>query len=541
MPAHEPYSHKIRKFINFYPLVAFCIFIIIRLLLLLHRTNRFLIMLRKTRIILALIFWIGITMLFLDFTGTFARLTGWMAKIQFVPALLSLNFIVVSALLVLTLLFGRIYCSVVCPLGVTQDIFARFGRIGRKNRNRYSYSRPITWLRITFLIVFIAAFFAGIGWLVAVLAPYSAYGRMVSSFLSPVYIAVNNLLASLSESMGNYAFYRKDPRFTSIPVMVTAGITLLLIFILAWRNGRTYCNTVCPVGTFLGFFSRFSLFRPAIDTDKCTSCGLCARRCKASCIDPEKHQIDYSRCVTCMDCLDNCSQNAISYSLKNHSRSLSAENTVEKTPDAGRRNFLVGAGTVLLASALSAKEKAVDGGLAKITDKIAPDRRTPILPAGALSLRNLTSHCTACQLCISSCPNDVLRPSDDMEMLMQPVASYEKGYCRPECTRCSEICPTGAIIPTDVARKSSIQVGHAVWIKDNCLPLTEGVECVNCARHCPSGAISMIPSKSPDGKEIKIPVIDTEFCIGCGACEYLCPSRPFSAIYVEGHKIHRTL
>ncbi|MDE6634725.1 MAG: 4Fe-4S binding protein, partial [Bacteroidaceae bacterium] len=120
-------------------------------------------------------------------------------------------------------------------------------------------------------------------------------------------------------------------------------------------------------------------------------------------------------------------------------------------------------------------------------------------------------------------------------------SSYERGYCRPECTRCSDVCPAGAILPITVADKSSIQVGHAVWVKENCLPLTEGVRCGNCARHCSVGAITMVPFDKENEHSPWIPVVNTERCIGCGACENLCPSRPFSAIYVEGHEIHRTI
>ena len=180
----------------------------------------------------------------------------------------------------------------------------------------------------------------------------------------------------------------------------------------------------------------------------------------------------------------------------------------------------------------------MDGGLAVIEDKKIPERATRIVPAGSIGLRNFHQHCTGCQLCVSVCPNQVLRPSTGILTLMQPEMSYERGYCRPECTKCSEVCPAGAIRPITVEEKSSIQIGHAVWVKENCVPLTDGVECGNCARHCPAGAILMVNSDPADPASVKIPVVNTERCIGCGACENLCPARPFSAIYVEGHEMH---
>ena len=124
----------------------------------------------------------------------------------------------------------------------------------------------------------------------------------------------------------------------------------------------------------------------------------------------------------------------------------------------------------------------MDGGLAFIEDKKIPKRQTPIVPPGSASLRNFTKHCTACQLCVSVCPNGVLRPSTDLLTLMQPEVSYERGYCRPECTSCSDVCPAGAILPITKEDKSATQIGHAVWIDKNCVVITDEVECGNCAQ-----------------------------------------------------------
>ena len=313
--------------------------------------------------------------------------------------------------------------------------------------------------------------------------------------------------------------------------------TFILLAILAWRNGRTYCNTVCPVGTVLGFISRYAYLKPVINTEKCNSCGLCARNCKASCINPKEHAIDYSRCVACMDCLGKCHQGAITYAHAHKSAVTKKTEDINQT----RRNFLTITSLFAATTLVKAQGKKVDGGLAVIEEKKIPKRTTPLTPPGSLSIRNFTQHCTACQLCVSACPNQVLRPSSSLSRLMQPEMSYERGYCRPECTRCSNVCPAGAIRPITPADKSAIQIGHAVYVYENCVINTDGVRCGNCARHCPTGAIQMLPSVADDPDSLKLPVINTERCIGCGACENLCPARPFSAIYVEGHQSHRTI
>ena len=209
--------------------------------------------------------------------------------------------------------------------------------------------------------------------------------------------------------------------------------------------------------------------------------------------------------------------------------------------DSARRSFLLGVAMATTSAALAQEKKKVDGGLAVIEDKVAPERATPITPPGSLSAQNMARRCTGCQLCVSQCPNGVLRPSTGLLSMMQPTVSYERGYCRPECTRCSEVCPTGAIRPITKAEKSSVQIGHAVWVRKNCVPLTDGVECGNCARHCPAGAITMVSSDPANPAAPKIPAVNEARCIGCGACENLCPARPFSAIYVEGHEQHRVI
>ena len=496
-------------------------------------------MLRKIRITLATVMFIGLTLLFLDFTGTLHHWLSWMARVQALEAVLALNVAVIVLLVVLTLVFGRIYCSVICPLGILQDIFGWFGKKAKKHR--YTYSRALSWLRYSVLGVFIVALVAHVDVLVQLLAPYSAFGRIATMLLQPVWKVGNNFLASIAESMDSYAFYSTDVWMKSLPVLIIAVVTLVVLVVLAWRGGRTYCNTVCPVGTALSLLARFSWLKIHFDIDKCKNCSLCTKNCKASCIDFKNHIVDYSRCVVCGDCIDSCKFGALKYV---HSGVKGSEKGVKGSEgdntNASRRSFLL-ATAMATTAALAQEKKKVDGGFADLADKVAPERQTPLTPPGSLSASNMVSHCTGCQLCVSECPNQVLRPSADLMHLMQPVMSYERGHCRPECTRCSEVCPAGAIKPIDIEEKSSIQIGHAVWIKKNCVPITDGVECGNCARHCPTGAIEMVMLDENDEESPMVPVVNEEACIGCGACEYVCPARPFSAIYIEGHEVHKKI
>ena len=457
------------------------------------------VMLKKIRVVLACLFFVGIVLLFSGCCDVAQHWLGWMAKIQFLPAVLALNVVVVVALLLLTLLLGRVYCSVICPMGVLQDFFNWLG--SKCKKNRFQYRKGCTVLRIVALVAFVLLMVFGMNGIALLVAPYSAFGRMA-----------------------NVVFHWSG---TGV-VFWVAVATFVVIAVLSFVWGRLWCNTICPVGTVLGFFSRFSLLKPMIDTSKCNGCKKCARNCKAMCIDPETHTIDYSRCVACMDCLENCHQHAISYTVRK------GRNGAVKEVDSSRRKFVMTTAAVGAAMALEAQEKKVDGGLAVLEDKQLPDRKVPLKPAGAKSLKNFSSRCTGCQLCVSECPGKVLRPSKGLQTLLQPEMAFDKGYCRPDCTRCSDVCPTGAIEPIGAALRSATSIGYAVTVPHNCL-LAQGVECNACSRHCPTAAISLVSDASTGHSTV---AVNEQRCIGCGACEHYCPVRPFSAIYVEGREVH---
>ena len=509
-------------------------------------------MLKKIRVLLATLCLVAITLLFLDFSGTLHHWLGWLAKIQFLPAVLALNLVVIIVLLVVTILFGRIYCSVICPLGVFQDGVANLSKKGKKGK--YSYSKEMKWLRYGVWAVFVIALIAGLNSLVALLAPYSAWGRIVQNLLAPVWQWGNNLLASIAEKHESYAFYTKEVWLKSLPTFLVALGTLVAVVILAWKNGRTYCNTICPVGTTLSFFSRFAAFRPVIDASKCKSCHLCEHKCKAACIDIDGGKtIDYSRCVDCFNCIDNCKFGALKYSFAWGQSRQAASDSTSAPADKTRRAFMVGSAMALGGTALSSvkalaqtettEEEPVkiegEGGFADIIPKVAPKRSVAITPFGSESVKDFYSHCTACQLCVAVCPNNVLRPSKDIKHLMQPEMSFERGYCRPECVKCSEVCPAGAILKITPEEKTQWKVGTAHITPWLCIVDNGTVEeCGNCARHCPTGAIQMVRKDPDKPRSVRIPSVDESKCIGCGACENLCPARPVSAITVDGYQIH---
>jgi len=478
---------------------------------------------RKLRIILASIFFIGLSLIFLGFGLDWF---GWMAKIQFLPSVLRalssatlLNLAIVALLLLFPLLFGRLYCSTICPLGVLQDIIIWFRRmngmaeqkmnlkVGQKlpdfkpHVKHFEYSPERKWLRYGILALTVAAIVTGFQTVVVFVAPYSTFGRILG-------------------------------------FSIAGFIELIIFFILAWFWGRIWCDAVCPVGTILGIPARVALIRPRIDASKCTHCGRCERSCKSSCISSAGMKIDASRCVACYDCVRRCKEGAIGLLPLSAGSSPNPETEAPATPesdDEGRREFLKKMGVATLALALPgslvAAQSAKDSGDAPKkypkVPKADPVRVRPIVPPGAKSADEFYARCTACRLCIESCPNGVLRQSKSLRHLFQPEMSFLEGNCDPWCTVCSDVCPSGAILPFKAYDRP--KVGLAVVNPESCLAASKGAKCGRCATSCPAQAIEM---GEKDG--VRMPLVDPDLCIGCGACEHACPVRPVSAIIVEG-------
>jgi len=488
--------------------------------------------LRKIRILLATIALLAITLLFLDFSGTISSSSAGIAKWQFIPAIFAVHIPVIVILFFITLIFGRIYCSILCPLGIMQDLISWCSTKGRKNRFAYRHSKIN--LRLVILILFVISCLLGLSFVTTAIDPYSVFGRIVSQLLTPIYQGGNNSLAYLAKLFDSYAFYPVPIKIKSVVVLLIAMISLLVIWFYAWKKGRGYCNTICPVGTFLGLITQYSLLKPRFNNQNCNSCGICEKNCKASCLDAQKQKIDYTRCVVCFNCLQNCPRQGIQYTLQ-----YPQPKSQITEPNQPRRGFILLMLGLLTRSIAHAFES--DGGLAPLKEKKAPTRLQKIIPPGAGNIRSFQRRCTGCQLCVTTCPNQVLKPTHSWQDFLQPALSFDKGYCPLTCVRCSSVCPSGAIKPITTQEKSATQIGYAVWRNDLCVVSTDQVNCDLCAHHCPTGAITMVQRFPENPRSSRIPVIDVNRCLGCGACEQYCPARPESAIYVEGIDTHRII
>ena len=492
--------------------------------------------LKSIRVVLALIVVLAITSLFLDFRELIPeRYYKSVLYLQFVPSLIKFIDIPLLAaagflfVLLLTFLTGRTYCSILCPLGIFQDAVSRIGGGIRKRNRRFGFGKPFTILRYGILGITLIVTLTGGLYLVTLLDPYSIFGRFSTYFFKPVLLFLNNQVAGIVNRYDVYSIYKVDIKGITALSYVIPSAFLFLIGIMSFRKGRLYCNTVCPVGTLLGLISKVSVFRIKIEDSACGRCGRCALNCKSSCIDFLNKSVDMSRCVGCFNCLGNCPDKAISYGV------LSLHGNKAKT-DTGKREFM--AGILLFAFGINRRATGKDVPVPKKASTVKEERSSPVCLPGATTIEHFAARCTACSLCVSACPKNVIHPSlleYGITGIMKPRMDYHKGFCNYECVICTEICPTGALMPLELEAKKLTQLGRAIFIKENCIVHTEKTDCGACSEHCPSKAVQMVPYEEAN---LVIPEVTEDLCIGCGACEYACPTTPYKAIFVDGNREH---
>jgi ferredoxin len=507
---------------------------------------------KKLRVILSLIFFIATFLVFIDLKNFFSPFSGPVLFLQFLPSLLKfivlLSFSTIGFMIIIliTSLFGRAYCSSVCPLGTLQDITTHFARKLKKIKDRkkfFSYSKPQRLWRYSILGASIVTFLTGFNLLLNLFDPYSNFGRFTTNFAKPIIIFLNNGLVKILEGFNIYSLFPVEYRPIAWFQFIFPVLMFGLVIWFSYRYGRLYCNTVCPVGTLLGLISKKSFFRLTIDHSACNHCGQCMYDCKSGCINKEGQKIDFSRCVMCFNCFQSCSKDAIHFENPfTRKNTVLLEKALEPV-DLKKRKFLAGSliflssmsGSRILKDTLTQKKPIV----VNLPSTVPVIREFPVVPPGAISLAHFTKYCTACTLCVSACPNHVLQPSFlqyGLEGMMQPFMDYNSGFCNYDCKICAEVCPTSAIEPIKALEdKHTIQMGKSRFIKENCVVYTEGTDCGACSEHCPTKAVNMVPFEDTD---LFIPEVNEDICVGCGACEYPCPTRPYKAIYVEGNPEH---
>ena len=468
----------------------------------------------------------------------FGLCPGLVCRIQ--PAA-TLAFLVV---LLLTPLVGRLFCECLCPLGFIQAvvnwIFHPRTKVRRVCTRLPETKAQLTvrWTVLALFAVLLATGYGAVAWLVT---PYSIYGKALSLFAPGLAI------------------------FAAVVVLAAFG------------KGRIWCNWVCPAGTLFNLLSKKSVCSHKVGPG-CANCKACfprgrdeARPSRAG--DGSSHDgRDEARPSRAGDGRDGLrpvrdsgdltrrdearpsqacdgsshdgrdearpsqAGDGSSHDGRDEARPSRAGDgrdglrPVRNCEDLTRREAIKG-GAVL--AAVETAEKTTDGGFAPVSLPGVPSRPAPVLPPGAADRKAFNVKCVACGLCIANCRGGCLTAATDLKRFGQPEMDFRHGHCLLGCNyACGRACPTGAINLVEHVERKNVHMGHAIWKKDLCIRTTDGVECTACSRKCPVGAIHIV-----DG----FPVVDKGACIGCGACEHVCPARPMPAIFVKGFEKQRVV
>ncbi len=424
---------------------------------------------------------------------------------------------------------GRFHCSLLCPLGTCQDLAARVASAGRSARRGPGRRKGSSFgaARLLAFALVLAALAAGLPAVAALLEPYSVFARGFSRTAGDLAGLVLNGLEALGLRIP-VVTVRWEPLAFAL-----AALPFAAILASGSLRSRWFCGELCPVGTALGAINGIAAFRVRFDPAACVSCGACERVCRARCVDAAG--LDASRCVQCLDCLAVCPTGALSYGRDRAKK--------ENAPDRSRRRFLSDAGAVAAGAALALALPAAAGAAGNPLVRKAPragSGRLLAAPPGAGSVERYAALCTGCGTCVRACPSQVLRHSGiefGLARPMVPYLDYGRAFCQYECVACAGVCPSGALLPLAPEAKKRTAIGKSSLALADCIVVAKGTRCGACAEHCPSGAVRI---ESVPGRTLPVPVLHAATCIGCGACETVCPATPRKAMTVAGLAVHET-
>ena len=455
------------------------------------------------------------------------------------------------ATLGLTLVFGRVWCGWLCPLGTLLE-WVRFGSKETGFLGKTRFLRWRTAKNFLLLLILAAALFGNLSLLI--FDPLALLTRTMTTVILP---ALNHAVTAVERAA--YPIPILQPavdwaervlRGPILPVEqpafaqnVLIAVLFLAVIALNGLADRFWCRYLCPLGALLGLVSKVSLLRPVV-RPACNRCARCVAACRVDAIDTRQgYEIIPSECTVCLDCLAACPEsNALSDALslpkglpkggigfRFHWRPAPAREF-----DPTRRQMLAAlatgaAGVVVLRTGIRAKQ---------------PHPQL-IRPPGVEDEKEFLAHCLRCSQCMKVCPTSGLQPvlfEAGLEGVWTPRLVPRLGHCEYGCNACGLACPSGAIPSLDLDSKREAVIGVAIIDRDHCLPWAHGTPCIVCEEMCP------VPEKAIRLEEVTVtddrgepavvqrPYVLQDLCIGCGICEYQCPVEGEAAIRVYGRR-----
>ncbi|MGD0821946.1 MAG: 4Fe-4S binding protein [Desulfomonilia bacterium] len=429
----------------------------------------------------------------------------------------------------LTIIFGRFFCSMVCPLGTSIDVSDNLFRVSKVSvKANAAPGKKLKLIKYLGLCFILAAALIGVS-LTAFGAPIPIvtrfYGLLIYPILTLIADAGFTIFRPIADKFGITSLAYAglpNPGYTLQWLILALPVG---IFALSLKTPRFWCRYLCPAGAILALLSLRPLLIRRRVSDQCTSCGLCRRECPMDAIAEDPHATDSSECIICRRCSRVCPEKAVRFAV---GKGAFAQQAIRFS--ALRRmiilSALAGLGTALI-SRIGLKGGSCEGGPGRIMDPAL------IRPPGAVSECSFLDRCVGCGECMKTCPTNTLQPAGlaaGLAGFFSPVMVPRKGPCDPTCNACGHVCPTEAIRPLILEEKRQAKVGNASITHQKCIAWEFGKPCLVCAEVCPYGAISL---ERVSGVPVAVPVVQENRCSGCGFCEYYCPVQARAAIVVE--------
>jgi MauM/NapG family ferredoxin protein len=470
-------------------------------------------------------------------------LLTWLAA-HAVPPLLWLSLITV----VVTLVFGRVFCGWFCPLGTIHALAGRFLDFCWPRRRRPEHWSRWQLAKYYLLVALVLMAACGVHW-GTILDPLVLLYRTTTTALLPgLQWAVEDSSYVFGFSEPAREFLREHVTEVERQAFVGGGLILTLFVVLLALNRvqhRFWCRYLCPLGALLGVFSLRPLLRRQVEQESCNQCDICGLACHGSAAAAPGDQWNASECLGCLNCTPACVRGSVRFTVVwpwDGEPTAAAAGVAAKGISRSRRGFLRG-----LYGAVGAAAGGVAGMFllrATPQSRGSTGHADLIRPPGALAERAFLERCTACGMCMRVCPTGCLQPAwseAGLEGLWTPRLVARIGRCEYDCTLCGQVCPTGAIARLTLDEKHEVRLGIAVVDQSKCIPYAFGRACGTCVEACPISpkAISLVMAdvqvtvnNKPRTKVVGQPVVDPDVCIGCGGCVKDCTFRDEPAIHV---------